>query len=116
MQQWLEFCLQPERALPFKEEIIPGASPVSLKAPPFEQPLELKRGRPKLETNLVGNVPPSEILTRCELLEPLSEDALSDYEWLISSLVKPSHSIVSKLKLCLSYVLPTLSKMQSKAA
>lgn len=113
----MEFCLQPERALPFKEEIIPGASPISLKPPPFEQPLELKKGRPKLETNLVGNVPPSEILSKCELLVPLSDVAVSDYEWLISSLVKPSHSIVSRLKLSLSSLVPTLwSKMHSKAA
>lgn len=104
--------MQPERALPFKEEIIPGASPVSLKAP-VEQPLERKKGRPKLETNLVGNVPPADILSKCELLEPLSEDALSDYEWLISSLPKPSQSVVTRLKHSLSSLVLTF---WSKAA
>ncbi|KAL1569270.1 putrescine-binding periplasmic protein PotF [Salvia divinorum] len=116
VQQWVEFCLQPERALPFKEEVVAGASPVSLKAPD-EQPRELKKGRPKLETNLVGNVPPADILSKCELLEPLSEDAISDYEWLICSLPKPSHSVVTtRLKHALSSLVPTFwSKMQSKA-
>lgn len=116
VQQWVEFCLQPERALPFKEEIIPGASPVSLNAP-SQQPQEHKKGRPKLETNLVANVPPAEILSKCELLEPLSEDASSDYVWLISSLPKPSHGIITRLKLSLSSLVPTFwSKMQSKTA
>ncbi|KAH6774322.1 putrescine-binding periplasmic protein-like protein [Perilla frutescens var. frutescens] len=116
VQQWVEFCLQPERALPFKEEIIPGASPISLKAR-VEQPQERKKGRPKLETNLVANVPPDEILSKCEFLEPLSEDALSDYEWLISSLPKPSHSIMTRLKFSLSSLVPTFwSKLLSKAA
>lgn len=108
VQQWVEFCLQQERALPFKEEIVPGASPISLKGP-VEQPQEFKKGRPKLETNLVANVPPAEILSKCEFLEPLSEDALSDYEWLISSLPKPTHGIITRLKL-------SLSKMLSKAS
>ncbi|KAG6399460.1 hypothetical protein SASPL_140941 [Salvia splendens] len=116
VQQWVEFCLQSERALPFKEEVVAGASPVSLKAP-VEQPVERKKGRPKLETNLVGNVPPADILSKCELLEPLSEDALCDYEWLINSLPKPSHSLVTRLKHALSTLVPTFwSKMQSKAA
>lgn len=116
VQQWVEFCLQPERALPFKEEIIPGASPVSLSAP-YQQPQGHKKGRPKLETNLVANTPPAEILSKCELLEPLSEDASSDYVWLISSLPKPSHGIITRLKLSLSSLVPTFwSKMQSKTA
>ncbi|KAK6129866.1 hypothetical protein DH2020_036384 [Rehmannia glutinosa] len=76
MEQWIEFCLQPERALPFKEEIIAGASPLSLK-PSVEEPQERSsKGRPKLETNLVANIPPAEILSKCELLEPLSDDAI----------------------------------------
>lgn len=116
VHQWVEFCLQPERALPFKEEIIPGASPISLKAS-VERPQERSQGRPKLETNLIANLPPAEILSQCEFLEPLSEDALSDYKWLICSLQKPSHSIMDRLRLSVSSLVPTFwSKMQSKAA
>ncbi|XP_057766808.1 uncharacterized protein LOC130987178 [Salvia miltiorrhiza] len=102
VHQWVEFCLQPERALPFKEEVVPGASPISLKAPVEQQLLARKKGRPKLETNLVANVPPADILSKCELLEPLSEDALSDYEWLISSLPKSSSSVLTRLQQSLS--------------
>lgn len=116
VQQWMEFCLQPERVLPFNQEIIPGASPISLK-PSVEQPQQRARGRPKLETNLVANLPPTEILSRCELLEPLSEDALSDYKWLISSLQKPKPGIVDRLRFSLTSLIPTFwSKLQSKAA
>ncbi|RRT73051.1 hypothetical protein B296_00033826 [Ensete ventricosum] len=85
--QWLEFCLQIARALPFQQEVIPGASPIA-----FEQypggPTESKKGKPKLDTNLVDGVPTPEILAKCELLEPLSEKALEDHEWLISSMDK----------------------------
>ncbi|PIN14158.1 hypothetical protein CDL12_13215 [Handroanthus impetiginosus] len=105
VQQWLEFCLQPSRALPFKEEIIAGASPVSLQAP-VKEPQERGKGRPKLDTNLIRNVPPAEILSKCEFLEPLSEDAFSDYKWLIGSLQKPSHSIMKQLRLSISSLVP----------
>ncbi|KAL8504370.1 hypothetical protein ACS0TY_022916 [Phlomoides rotata] len=116
VQQWMEFCLQPERVLPFKEEVIPGASPISLKAS-VEQPQERTKGRPKLETNLVANLPPSEILSQCELLEPLSEDALSDYKWLVCSLQKPKPGIMNRLRFSLISLVPTFwSKLHSKAA
>ncbi|KAG8382011.1 hypothetical protein BUALT_Bualt05G0032100 [Buddleja alternifolia] len=116
IHQWLEFCLQPERALPFKEEIIAGASPVSLKAP-TEEPRERKKGRPKLDTNFIGNVPPAEILSRCEFLEPLAEDALSDYQWLLRSMQKPTEGIMERMRLSISSVVPSFwSKMKSKAA
>lgn len=106
VEQWIDFCLQPARASPFKEEIIPGASPISL-GTSVDESQKPKNSRPKLETNLIGNVPPSEILSKCELLEPLSEDALSDYQWLISSLQKPSHNIMNRLKRSISSLLPT---------
>lgn len=116
VEQWVEFCLQPERALPFKEEIIPGASPASLKTT-AEEPEQRSRGKPKLDTNLIANVPPPEILSRCELLEPLSEEALSDYQWLIHSLQKPHESIMNRLTRSFSSLVPTLlSKLQSKVA
>ncbi|CAL9117449.1 unnamed protein product [Musa textilis] len=85
--QWLEFCLQIARALPFQQEVIPGASPNA-----FEQypggPTESAKGKPKLDTNLVDGVPTPEILAKCEFLEPLSGKALEDHEWLISSMDK----------------------------
>ncbi|KAK6129835.1 hypothetical protein DH2020_036421 [Rehmannia glutinosa] len=116
MEQWIEFCLQPERALPFKEEIIAGASPISLE-PSVEEPQERSsKGRPKLETNLVANIPPAEILSKCELLEPLSDDALSDYQWLMRNLQKPSQSIMNRLRFSVSSAVATFrSRMQSKA-
>ncbi|KAL6530819.1 hypothetical protein OROGR_014679 [Orobanche gracilis] len=117
-QQWVEFCLQPERALPFKEEIVAGASPVSLEASSIEeQPRERSKDRPKLDTNLVANVPPAEILSRCEFLEPLSEDALSDYRWIMGSLRKPGKSMMKRLKVSVcSWVVAFGSRMQFKAA
>lgn len=102
--------------MPFKEEVIAGASPISFK-PTSEEPRERGKGRPKLETNLVANVPPAEILSKCELLEPLPEDTVSEYQWLISSLRKPSHGIVDRLQCCISSIVQTArSKMQFKAA
>ncbi|KAL3619085.1 hypothetical protein CASFOL_036655 [Castilleja foliolosa] len=116
-EQWVNFCLQPERALPFKEEIVAGASPISLEASLNEEPRVRSKGRPKLETNLVANVPPSEILSRCEFLEPLSEDALSDYQWLMGSLQKPSPSVVDRVRLSISLAVTTFwSRMQFRAA
>nr|XP_009402975.1 PREDICTED: uncharacterized protein LOC103986645 [Musa acuminata subsp. malaccensis] len=85
--QWFEFCLQIASALPFQQEVIPGASPIV-----FDQysggPMESTKGKPKLDTNLVDGVPTPEILAKCEFLEPLSEKALEDHEWLISSMDK----------------------------
>ncbi|KAL0407924.1 UNVERIFIED_CONTAM: Spermidine/putrescine-binding periplasmic protein 1 [Sesamum radiatum] len=116
VELWVEFCLQPERALPFKEEIIAGASPISLKST-VEGPQERKNGRPRLDTNLIASIPPAEILSRCELLEPLSDDALSDYQWLIQSLQKPHRSIMNRLTHSISSTFPAFwSKLQSRAA
>ncbi|KAI0499723.1 hypothetical protein KFK09_017931 [Dendrobium nobile] len=90
LHQWIEFCLQTARALPFRQEVISGASPFALECLPIER-LEPAEGKPKLDTNLVDGVPPPEILEKCEFLEPLSEKALEDYRWLISCMLK-SHS------------------------
>lgn len=93
--QWIEFCLQYARALSFKEEAIPGASPLK----DFIQELDsFNKGRPKLETNLVAGIPPREILARCEFLVPLPEDTLADYQWLIDSVKKPKHSFMKTLQ------------------
>ncbi|XP_051129619.1 uncharacterized protein LOC127250387 isoform X2 [Andrographis paniculata] len=98
VEQWLDFSSQPERAVPFKEEIVAGASPSSFNAAGGET-RERRKGRPELETNLVANVPPADILSKCELLEPLSEDALAEYQWLISRLQKPGGGgIVDRLR------------------
>ncbi|KAK9215091.1 hypothetical protein WN944_007094 [Citrus x changshan-huyou] len=90
IHQWIEFCLQTARALPFKQEVIPGASPSALESTLVKLPEELLKGKPSLDTNLIVGVPPAEILARCEFLEPLSEATLSDYEWLVANLQKPA--------------------------
>lgn len=105
LYQWIEFCLQPQRALPFKKDAIVGASPITLEAP-FKEQKEVSKGRPKLDTNLVANVPPAEILARCELLEPLSDDALFEYQWLLGSLPKSNHNTSSWLRKYFSLVAP----------
>ncbi|KAF5735231.1 hypothetical protein HS088_TW15G00731 [Tripterygium wilfordii] len=86
IHQWIEFCLQSARALPFKQEIIPGAVPSALENAPAKLPEELTKGKPKLDTNLIVGVPPPDILARCEFLEPLPDALVSDYKWLISSM------------------------------
>lgn len=104
MYQWVDFCLQPERALPYKKEIIAGASPISLEAP-IEEPQELNKSRPKLDTNLIANIPPADILARCEFLEPLSEDAALDYQWLLSGLQKSDSDIFHRTKNAISSIM-----------
>ncbi|XP_043695507.1 uncharacterized protein LOC122646094 isoform X2 [Telopea speciosissima] len=95
--QWMEFCLQVARALPFKQEVVPGASPIAPEEPSCEASQELTRG-PKLDTNLIAGVPPPEILSRCEFLEPLTEATLSDYQWLIASMKKPVRGVKDTLQ------------------
>ncbi|KAJ8548127.1 hypothetical protein K7X08_021363 [Anisodus acutangulus] len=94
VHQWIDFCLQAER---FKDDVVPGASPNALESP-VNVSEELTKGRPKLETNLIAGVPPSDILARCELIEPLPEKALSEYQWLINSVQKPENSLVESLR------------------
>ncbi|KZV19788.1 hypothetical protein F511_18787 [Dorcoceras hygrometricum] len=114
--QWIEFCLQPDRTLPFKVEIVVGASPISLDEP-LERPQERHKGKPKLDTNLIANMPPADILSKCEFLEPLSEDALSDYQWLLSSIQEPNHGPVQRMQHFLCSVIPdSWFKMKAKVA
>ncbi|MCD9559414.1 hypothetical protein HAX54_017344 [Datura stramonium] len=114
VHQWIEFCLQSER---FKDDVVPGASPNSLESPPVKVSEELTRGRPKLETNVIAGVPPSDILARCELIEPLPEKALSEYRWLINSVQMPERSLVEDLRnRVLSLAHGFLPKVQSKVA
>lgn len=110
VHQWIEFCLQPERALPFKEEVVPGASPSALEGAPVEASRELNKNKPKLDTNLIAGVPPPEILKRCEFLEPLSDSALSDYQQLITNMQKPSHGLIQKVQHYISAIFQTFQQ------
>ncbi|KAH9753654.1 spermidine/putrescine-binding periplasmic protein [Citrus sinensis] len=67
IHQWIEFCLQTARALPFKQEVIPGASPSALESTLVKLPEELLKGKPSLDTNLIAGVLPAEILARWQL-------------------------------------------------
>ncbi|KAH9753602.1 spermidine/putrescine-binding periplasmic protein [Citrus sinensis] len=102
IHQWIEFCLQTARALPFKQEVIPGASPSALETTLVKLPEELLKGKPSQDTNLIVGVPPAEILARCEFLEPLSEATLSDYEWLVADLQKPAPVLMKRVQHYLS--------------
>ncbi|KAL3819967.1 hypothetical protein ACJIZ3_005872 [Penstemon smallii] len=116
VHQWVDFCLQPERALPFTEEVIAGASPISFEVP-VKESQEQRTNRPKVDTNLVANVPPAEIMSKCEFLEPLSEDALSDYQWLLSNVQKPNYSIVYRMWHVITSLVPNIwFKTESKIA
>ena len=98
IHQWIEFCLQTARGLPFQQQVIPGASPFALEHISAEGIRESTKGRPELETNLVDGVPPPEILSKCEFLEPLSEKALEDYQWLISCMEKPGRGWIKSIR------------------
>ncbi|KAF3449248.1 hypothetical protein FNV43_RR09976 [Rhamnella rubrinervis] len=100
IHQWIEFCLQAARTVPFVQEVIPGASPSALETTTVEPPIELSKGKPRLDTNLVAGLPPPDILAGCEFLEPLSDSTLSEYQWLISSIQKSNHDrgLVHKVK------------------
>ncbi|KAI3924546.1 hypothetical protein MKX01_037986 [Papaver californicum] len=100
IHQWMEFCLQAARALPFQQGVIPGSSPLALEQdPPIEGFQDTKNGKPKLDTNLISGVPPSEIVEKCEFLEPLTDATLMDYQLLIDSMQrKPSCSMMDNLQ------------------
>lgn len=105
IHQWIEFCLQAARALPFKQEVIPGASPSALESAQVEVPTELTKGKPRLDTNLIAGVPPPEILARCEFLEPLSDCTLSDYQSLIATMQKPRQGLIQGMHHYISSVI-----------
>ncbi|PWA73089.1 putrescine-binding periplasmic protein-related protein [Artemisia annua] len=99
IHQWLDFCLQTQRALPFEEEIIAGASPSALDInTPVPKSKNLTKNKPKLDTNLISGVPPPDILTKCEFLEPLSDSTILDYQWLIGSMQIPNNGFMHKLQ------------------
>ncbi|KAH9687639.1 putrescine-binding periplasmic protein-related [Citrus sinensis] len=55
------------RALPFKQKVIPGATPSALESTLVKLPEQLLKGKPSLDTNLTAGVPPAEILARWQL-------------------------------------------------
>lgn len=98
VHQWIEFCLQTARAMPFKQEVIPGASPSSLtNNASVEELKDPTKGKPKLDTNLIAGVPPADILEKCEFLEPLSDTAFADYQWLIAGMQKTRLGFVEQI-------------------
>jgi hypothetical protein len=97
--------LQSARSLPFHQEIIPGASPLFLENPAPEVPQDINKKKPKLESNLVRGVPPPEILEKCEFLEPLSDKALGDYQWLMSRVQRPRGGLLGNVLQKISSVL-----------
>ncbi|KAJ7011008.1 hypothetical protein NC653_001441 [Populus alba x Populus x berolinensis] len=56
VHEWIELRLQAARALPFKQEVIPGATPSDIGVPN-----ELAKCKPKLGTNLIAEVHPPDI-------------------------------------------------------
>ncbi|KAI7742533.1 hypothetical protein M8C21_031270 [Ambrosia artemisiifolia] len=98
VHQWLDFCLQPQRALPFEEEIVAGALPSAIDHTLVPKSKTLTKNKPKLDTNLIAGVPPPDILKRCEFLEPLTDSASLDYQWLIGSMQDPNHGFMHKLQ------------------
>lgn len=104
VHQWIDFCLQPQRSLPFQKEVLAGASPLALDATCLMDSKILGKNKPKLDTNLIAGVPPPDILEKCEFLEPLSDSASLDYQWLIGSMQKGNFGILHKLRESVSWV------------
>ncbi|XP_031394532.1 uncharacterized protein LOC116205961 isoform X1 [Punica granatum] len=99
IHQWIEFCMQTARALPFTHSVIPGALPSSVEGTAVQATQDFTGGKkPKLDTNLISGVPPPEILARCEFLEPLPEASLADYNWLILNLKRPNQGLIQNLQ------------------
>ena len=97
--------MQAARALPFKQEVIPGASPSALESAQVKMPAEFTKGKPRLDTNLIAGIPPPEILARCEFLEPLSDSTLSEYQSLIGTMQKPGHGLIQGMHHYISSVI-----------
>jgi hypothetical protein len=91
--------------MPFKQEVIPGASPSALEGTQAEVRTELTKGKPKLDSNLIAGAPPQEILARSEFLEPLSDSTWSDYQWLVSTMQKPGHGLIHRMHHCISLMI-----------
>ncbi|XP_028793652.1 uncharacterized protein LOC114749324 [Neltuma alba] len=116
IHQWIEFCLQGARALPFKQEVVPGTSPNALHVPSAKAPTELSKGKPRLDTNLIAGAPPPEILDRCEFLEPLSDSTISDYGWLLAAIQEPKRGLLHKAREYISLMIKFSGKSDPKLA
>ncbi|XP_048559017.1 uncharacterized protein LOC125539572 [Triticum urartu] len=110
IHQWFDFCLQSARSLPFRQEITAGASPLFLENPAPEVLQDQNKKKPKLESNLVREVPPPEILEKCEFLEPLSDKAVGDYQWLMSRVQRPRGGLLGNVLQRISTVLDLKSR------
>ena len=93
MQQWFDFCLQPARAEPFRQGVYAGASPLSyvndrelLKDDRDDRIITrvINSRGPNFDTNLIEGIPPKSSMEKSEFLEPLSDKAILDYEWLFA--------------------------------
>lgn len=102
IHQWFDFCLQPARATPFEQDVFPGASPLFLpdsmldntdknvsiqgKSTNAFETTPVRKGAPQFDTNLVAGMPPANILQKSEFLEPLSDETLLEYKWLLNEM------------------------------
>ncbi|MCO5562492.1 hypothetical protein L7F22_016119 [Adiantum nelumboides] len=122
IHQWFDFCLQPERSLPFKQGIFTGVSPLFY----LKGDSKTKAGKqgftidtlaitmqrswegikndtpgPAMDTNMSEGLPPKHCLERSELLETLSDKAVAEYQWLLSQTPKQDRfrkKLVEKVK------------------
>eukprot|EP00252_Welwitschia_mirabilis_P019157 TRINITY_DN4367_c0_g1_i1.p1 TRINITY_DN4367_c0_g1~~TRINITY_DN4367_c0_g1_i1.p1 ORF type:complete len:640 (-),score=123.91 TRINITY_DN4367_c0_g1_i1:379-2298(-) len=107
IHQWLDFCLQPARSVPFELSAFTGASPLCLTAnnvnviessPKSEvsesvlQASTERRTALQFHSNVVSGMPPPEILSKCEFLEPISSATYKDYEWVLARPVEDKQS------------------------
>ncbi|CAA6659228.1 unnamed protein product [Spirodela intermedia] len=111
VHQWMEFCLQAARALPYQQGVVPGASPLSLEGPLCMPPQRVGKGQPELDTNLVGGAPPPEILSNCEFLEPLSEEASAEHRRLVGGMAASGQRWIGEAQDYLSSFLARLARV-----
>lgn len=131
IHQWFDFCLQPARALPFRQGVFVGASPLDFDGA-CQEPLEHKGNQtsmadvsrvhtadesigetvlvdvtgkgPKVDTNLIEGMLPKDILAKSEFLEPLSYKAIAEYEWLFKEITQQDGQpggLLQTIKRCL---------------
>jgi hypothetical protein len=100
--QWLDFCLQPARASTFVNDVFVGASPLvwSEKTGADDTLENVVPGTGttpegnnsklvvNIDTNIVQGMPPDDVVAKSEFLEPLTDKALTDYQWLLSETVE----------------------------
>ena len=99
--QWLDFCLQPARANTFVNDVFVGASPLAWSQKAGTETSETlvpgtsatPAGKTlnsviNIDTNIVQGMPPDDVVAKSEFLEPLSDKALTDYQWLLSEAVE----------------------------